>query len=106
MLYLVIMETVGTAPGDPVQHMEEMVIPYFEALMRLEAENKIVAGGTMVGSRASTFIVDVASNEELSRILQNLPLWGMQQVDVTPLQSFEDRAEQVREVIEKRKRAL
>lgn len=113
MKYLVTMELVETAlpailasPQATVQHIEQRVIPTHEALMKLEAERKILAGGALVGRRANAFIVEAASNEELSRLLMSLPLSPMMKVEVTPLQSFEDIAAQVRQNLERLKAAL
>ena len=110
MRCLVTMETIETgiprSPKETVQHLEQRVLPDHEARMKLEAEKKILAGGAPVGKRGNVFIVEVASNEELSRLLQSLPLWSLQKVDVTPLQRFEDRAAQDRQLLERLKTAL
>jgi len=107
------MELVETAlpallasPQATVQHIEQRVIPTHETLMKLETERKIPAGGALVGRRAHAFIVEAASNEELSRLLMSLPLSPMMKVEVTPLQSFEDSAAQVRQNLERLKAAL
>ncbi len=110
MIYLVTMESVETGemhpPQQAIQFVEQMVIPSLEALAKMEAEKKILAGGIVAGARAAVFIVQASSNEELSRLLQSLPIWGIVKVDVTPLQSFKDRTNQDRELIEHLKAAL
>ena len=98
MRYLVTMEQIEAATAasaqEAAQHLEQRVIPHDEALIKLVGEHKILAGGVMVGRRGATFIVEVATNEELSRLLQSLPLWGLENVDVIPLESFEERVAQ------------
>jgi muconolactone delta-isomerase len=104
MQYLVTMEPVEEAvprgaPQQIAQYLEQIIIPSHEILAKLEAEKKVLAGGTLAGARGVAFIMDVASNEELSRILQALPWWGWMKVDVTPLDSFEQRAAEVRQML-------
>ncbi|HEX9869161.1 MAG TPA: muconolactone Delta-isomerase family protein, partial [Candidatus Tectomicrobia bacterium] len=76
------------SPEEAVEILEEVVLPTFDALMKLEARKKIVAGGLPVGDRAFVFIAEAASNEELDRLLRSLPAWGVLEWRVTPLQSF------------------
>lgn len=101
MKYLVIgSEGPGFAsPEEAVKVLESTVIPSFDALIKLEAEKKILAGGLPVGDRAFTFIVEAASNDEVDRLLRGLPMWGALKWQVTPLQSFQGRAEVERQQI-------
>lgn len=69
----------------------------------MEGEKKILAGGGPVGKRATVFIIDAASNEELNQLLVSLPMWNMMEVDVTPLRSFEDGSKQTRQSLERLK---
>lgn len=111
MRYLVTMEPVEEAiprgvPQEFVRYGEQVVLPSEEACAKLEAEKKILAGGVVAGARGAAFIVEAASNEELSRLLMSLPWWGFMKVDVTPLEGFEERAAQVRQLLERLKAAL
>jgi hypothetical protein len=74
--------------------------PLIDALMKLEADKKILAGGLPVGDRALVFILEAASHEEADQLLRDLPAWGVLQWAVTPLQSFEGRAKKERSVVE------
>ena len=87
------------SPEEAVEILEEVVLPTFDALMKLEAQKKIAAGGLPVGDRAFVFIVEAASNEELDRLLRSIPAWGVLDWHVTPLQSFAGRAAQDRDVV-------
>ena len=89
------------SPEEAIEILEEVVLPTFDALMKLEARKKIVAGGLPVGDRAFVFIVEAASNEELDRLLRSLPAWGVLDWHVTPLQSFAGRAAQERDVVKR-----
>jgi len=92
------------SPEEAVEILEEVVLPTFNALMKLEARKKIVAGGLPVGDRAFVFIAEAASNEELDRLLRSLPAWGVLEWRVTPLQSFAGRAAQERDLVKQFKK--
>jgi hypothetical protein len=92
------------SPEEAVEILEEVVLPTFDALMKLEAQKKIAAGGLPVGDRAFVFIAEAASNEELDRLLRGLPAWGVLEWHVTPLQSFAGRAAQDRDVVKQFKK--
>lgn len=91
-------------PEEAVESLEEVILPTFDALMKLEAQKKIAAGGLPVGDRAVVFIVEAASNEELDRLLRSIPAWGVLDWHVTPLQSFAGRAAQDRDVVKQFKK--
>jgi muconolactone delta-isomerase len=104
MKYLVTMELIGTppvaSPKELVQWLEQVVIPSEEAMLKLEAEKKILAGGDLCGRRGMAFIAEAASNEELSQLLESIPEWSLLEVEVTPLDDTEKRLEQVRQSLE------
>ena len=79
MKYLVVgSEGPGFAsPEEVVEVLEQGILPTFDALVKLETEKKIVAGGLPVGDRAFTFILEAPSNEEADRILREIPAWGV-----------------------------
>jgi hypothetical protein len=68
-------------------------------LMELQAKKKIVAGGLPVGSRTLYLIIEADSNDEVDRMLRDLPAWGVFSWEVTPLQSLDGRAEMEREIL-------
>jgi hypothetical protein len=74
--------------------LENIILPSFDQLIRLEDENKILGGGLPVGDRAFVFIVEAASNDELDKMLRSIPMWGSLDWEVTALQTFSGRAEQ------------
>jgi hypothetical protein len=109
-LYLVIGDYVEPGPLLPppqvVQMVESIVLPSFEAMEKLEKEKTIVAGGLVSGARSGAFIVEAASNAAVSRILMELPFWGVVKWKVTPLESFGERLAGERKSIERLKQSL
>ena len=107
MRYLVVGEYVDPGallpPQGVAQLVEQLVIPSFEALAKLEDEKKILGGGILVGARGGAFILDVASEDEANRILQDLPFWGVVKWTLTPLQEFRKRAAEERPRVERLK---
>jgi hypothetical protein len=83
-----------------VSILEDAVLPGFEHLSKLESAKKIVAGGVPVGERALVFIIEAASNDEADQMLRDLPFWGLLEWDVSPLQSFANRAAKERSVLQ------
>ena len=110
MTYLVTGEFIDPGPMMPPQQLvpmiEHRIIPSFEALVKLEAEEKVVAGGVLVGKRTGAFIVEAASNEELNQLMHQLPFWGLLKWKVAPLHSFEGAAAQARQDLERMKQAM
>ena len=110
MRYLVIGEYVDPGPLLPpqgvAQVVEQLIIPSFEALAKLEDDKKVLGGGIFVGARGGAFILDVASEDEANRILQDLPFWGVVKWALTPLQGFRQRAAGERPRVERLKSML
>ncbi|HYU19040.1 MAG TPA: hypothetical protein VEQ11_10115 [Chloroflexota bacterium] len=86
--------------------LEKGILPTFDALLKLEGEKKILAGGLPVGDRAFVFIAEASSNEELDGMLRDIPAWGVLKWQVTALQSFEGRAAQERQNVAQLKKQL
>lgn len=105
MQYLVTMDYVDPGPMFPPEGLigllRQSVLPGEEALVRLESEGKILAGGFPVGERAIAFVIEAESNKELDELLEDLPLWGIVKTKVTPLQRFEDRHDYDRQFLER-----
>jgi hypothetical protein len=87
-----------SSPEEAERLLESTILPSFERLTELEKSHKILAGGLPIGDRAFVFIVEAASNEEVDRMLRNLPMWGALKWMVVPLETFEGRAAQEREI--------
>ena len=102
MMYLVNGSSGPTSPmnEDAMELLERFILPGFEALKKLEGENRIMAGGVPVSERAVVFIIDAQSNEELDQVLRSLPIWSILDWQVTPLQSFDGRAFHERKILQ------
>ena len=92
-------------PQDFVPVLEQMVIPGVQALAKLTADRKILAGGVQSGERAAVFIVEAESNDEVTELLHSLPLWISNKWKVTPLESFDHHAQFVAQIVEQLKSA-
>jgi hypothetical protein len=103
-LYLAIGEYVEPGPLLPPQQVaqiiEQVVLPSCEALAKLQDQKKIVAGGIYAGDKKGCFILDAASNDEVNRILQALPFWGLLRWTIVPMQGFRERAADERKAVE------
>jgi len=92
-------------PEEALKILEKIVLPSFDALMKLEGEKKILGGGLAVGERAFVFIVEASSHEELDEVLRKIPMWGSLDWEVTPLTSFAARAATERQAVKEMKKA-
>jgi len=87
------------SPEEEVAVLKNGILPTFDALMKLEGNKKIIAGGLPVADRSFVFILEAASNEDADQLLRKIPAWGVLQWEVTPLQSFAERAALEREIV-------
>lgn len=92
--------------GEGVAFMEQFILPTLELCTKLEAENKIVAGGPLGGSIALALIVRADSNREVDHLVESLPVWPRMETTVTPLIRFEERAQAVRARLQQLKTRL
>jgi hypothetical protein len=88
-----------TSPEETLQVLEEGILPTFDYLIGLEKDRNILAGGTPVGERAIAFVVEASSNDEVDRLIRDIPAWAALDWQVTPLQTFAGRAAMERAVI-------
>ena len=101
MLYLV--EFKATEAGAPttrdqaIELLEELIVPSLENLAK---DDRIHAGGLLVGARAGVFIVGAKSHDEVTELVRALPAWGVWEWKVAPLESFAHRAELEKKVIQ------
>ncbi len=72
-------------PPVPREMWLGMVVSTWEVIKQLENDGKVKAGGAIIGQRAGLVIADVSSNEELSEMLNRLPLSAYLEWDVKPL---------------------
>jgi muconolactone delta-isomerase len=110
MEYLVQMTlAAGARPataGEGMAFIEQFILPTLELCKRLQAERKIVAGGPVGGSVALALIVRADSNREVDQLVEGLPVWPRMETTITPLISFDDRAQGVRSRLQQFKAQL
>jgi hypothetical protein len=87
------------SPEEAIEVLENIVLPTFKEFVRLEKAKKIIAGGLPVADRAFVFIAEAKSNDELDQMLRKIPMWGLLDWEVTPLQTFSGRAKQERQIL-------
>ncbi len=94
----------SASPEEMASLLKNVVLPTFDQLIKLEQEGKIT-GGLPVGDRAFVFIVEASSNDEVDKLLRSLPIWGVLEWKVIPLQTLEGRAAIERKIVEGSKKA-
>jgi muconolactone delta-isomerase len=94
MRFLVTMEHIDTgeapAPRELAALLQNVVLPSVKALGEWEKAGK-AKGGILAGRRGAAFIIDVDSHEQLSDMLRSVPMWGVSDVDIVPLESIDHR---------------
>lgn len=105
MNYLVQMKLADrpTTPQEGINFIEQVILPTLELLKKLEADQKIVAGGPVSGAIALSLIVDAESSQELDNLISSLPVWPQMETTVTPLSTFDVRIQAVRTRLEQLK---
>jgi muconolactone delta-isomerase len=62
-----------------------MIASTWESLAQLEKNGKVIAGGSLIGQAAGVVIVDVASHEELSELINRLPISAYLDWEIAPM---------------------
>jgi muconolactone delta-isomerase len=83
--------------------IERFILPTLELCKKLEAEQKIVAGGPLSGAIALSLIVNAGSVQELDSVVTSLPVWPLMETTITPLSTFDVRMQAVRARLEQLK---
>jgi hypothetical protein len=102
MLFLVTGENIDAGyllpPAQTFAAIEQAVLPSFQMLAQLEQEGRL-KGGLFPGERAGGFVIEAGSFEELDRLMNQLPFFGLVKWTVRPLMPFASAAQQVPEYI-------
>ena len=91
---------------EALEVLRNIVLPNFTQLIELERKKKILAGGLPVGDRSFVFIAEAESNDELDKMLRQMPMWGVLDWEVTPLQTFNERAKQEQQAVKEMKNTI
>jgi len=78
----------------------------FHPVNRTRKKEEDTAGGLPVGDRSFVFVAEAESNDELDKMLRQLPMWGVLDWEVTPLQTFNDRAKQEQQAVKEMKNTI
>lgn len=89
-----------TDPDEVLEVLEKGILPTFAAM---QGDKRIVTGGLPAGSRTFYLIVEAGSNDEVDRMLRELPAWGVFSWKVIPLQSIAGRAKMEKEIVKQLK---
>lgn len=107
MQYLVQMRLSSSArpntQQDGIAFIEQYILPTLALCKKLQEEKKIVAGGPMSGTIALALIVNADSAQHLDDLITSFPVWSRMETQVTPLTTFEGRAESLRPRLEQLK---
>jgi muconolactone delta-isomerase len=68
----------------------QKILPSLDALKDLQSQGKVLAGGHPVGQRYVVLFMEAESEDEVRRLLGELPLSELGDMHVTELKSFEE----------------
>lgn len=86
------------SPESVVKSTESLVFPSLAMLEGWMKDGK-ATGGIVVGEKEGVFILNAASNDEVDRMIQSLPFWGLLHWEVTPLLTVGERLSREKEMI-------
>ena len=97
MLYLVKSELKGALPC-PLEQWMELLLKEMETETGYLKQGKILAQGDFAGRKGSCYIYDVESNEELHKLLGQLPTFSFIDWEVIPLLSREQNLKLIKQM--------
>lgn len=98
MLYLVKSELKG-APPLAVEKWHEVLAKGMETEAGYRKQGKILAQGDFVGRKGGCYIYDVESNDELHKLLGQLPMFPFLDWEIIPLISREKNLEFIKQFL-------
>jgi len=96
MKFLVIQRTKADVPVEIWSRLLPEQFKYFDGL---EKEGKIETSYHLIGQQGNVLIVDVDSDEELTRIVSEDPLFFQSEREIYPLTSRQTHKKQVRQLL-------
>ena len=84
------------SPEAAADMLEGAIIPSLEALAN---DPRVLAGGLPLAARAGVCIVRAGSHDEVTAMFRALPGWPLMRWDVTPLESFQARADMEKKIV-------
>src|SRR3989337_950934 len=105
MLFLVKVE-IEELPKIPMKEFVGLVIKEWEYFERMKKRGKVLAGGKRAGRRGSAAIFDAENNEEIEKIVVQLPLFPyFTNIEITPLVPQQKALQDTKRMYELIKRA-
>ncbi len=105
MLYLIEAKLMVGAAGPPEQVIamtENVVVPSYKMLVEGERSKKFMGGG-LAGRKGWAVIGDFASNDEVGKWVESLPFWTVQDVEITPMVSFQGQLDAATRILQNMK---
>jgi muconolactone delta-isomerase len=68
----------------------EKILPSLDALKDLQSKGKVIAGGHPAGQRYMVLLMEAESEDEVRKLLGELPLSELGDIQVIELKSFEE----------------
>ena len=87
-------------PEEARSFIEQVIFPTLARAEQLIKDKRIVAGGPVAGRIALRFIAEAESASHVDQLVTSLPLWPLAETRVTPLISFGERHQHVRQLLE------
>ncbi len=105
MLFLVKVE-IEQLPKIPMKEFFGLVIKEWEYFERMKKRGKVLAGGKLAGRRGAAAIFDAENNEEIEKIVVQLPLFPyFTNIEITPLVPQQKALQDTKRMYELIKRA-
>jgi muconolactone delta-isomerase len=93
-LYLVTMNLIKADSLINIGHLTDIVtekiLPSLDALKDLQSKGKVLAGGQSVGQNYVVLFMEAESEEEVRKLVGELPLSELRDTAVTEFRSFEE----------------
>lgn len=97
-------ESYGGSSEEAMYMLTDQIIPSLEMLEGWEKEHRVM-GGFFEGQRSGTIIVEAEDNMELDRMLASLPMMGVYDVDVAPVQRINSALDRDRRIVQEMRAA-
>lgn len=91
-------ESYGGSSEEATYMLTDQIIPSLEMLEGWEKEHRVM-GGFFEGQRSGTLIIEAEDNMELDRMLASLPMMGVYDVDVAPVQRIGSALDRDRRIV-------
>ncbi|MDW5563796.1 MAG: hypothetical protein SA339_11265 [Methanomassiliicoccus sp.] len=91
-------ESYGGSAEEAMYMLSDQIIPSLEMLEEWERDHKVM-GGFFEGQRSGTLVLEAEDNMELDRMLASLPMMGVYDVDIAPVQRIGSALDRDRRIV-------